>query len=313
MQKISELIFGLATLCLMGFVLVSMLQNNQSDKVVTSSDKNQIDTNKLINKQNEFKLSLESAVSDAGIRPIEGYTPIIFMDVLPGLIEQDFDQVEASIGNYEYEGSKLRHDLGGVEMIHSAADAITAKGMNQLLHNVSKRLNTNSVEEIVGRLQKESKVDDFIPIPPVSGNPVPKEEDDLVMCTMDAMQCPDGSFVGRTGPNCEFVCPTIIDEPVACTEDARVCADGSVVVRSGQNCEFAACPSELPEVVTCTPESKQLAACTKIYDPVCAPVEVRCVTTPCEPIPQTFGNSCTACMNENVSSYTEGECDLQVS
>jgi len=29
-----------------------------------------------------------------------------------------------------------------------------------------------------------------------------------VMCTMDAMECPDGSYVGRTGPNCEFVCLT---------------------------------------------------------------------------------------------------------
>ena len=28
-----------------------------------------------------------------------------------------------------------------------------------------------------------------------------------VACTMDAMQCPDGSYVGRTGPRCEFVCP----------------------------------------------------------------------------------------------------------
>jgi hypothetical protein len=27
-----------------------------------------------------------------------------------------------------------------------------------------------------------------------------------VACTMDALQCPDGSFVGRTGPNCEFIC-----------------------------------------------------------------------------------------------------------
>lgn len=26
------------------------------------------------------------------------------------------------------------------------------------------------------------------------------------MCTMDAMQCPDGTWVGRSGPNCEFVC-----------------------------------------------------------------------------------------------------------
>lgn len=25
-------------------------------------------------------------------------------------------------------------------------------------------------------------------------------------CTMDAMQCPDGTWVGRSGPNCEFVC-----------------------------------------------------------------------------------------------------------
>jgi Immunoglobulin-like domain of bacterial spore germination len=28
-----------------------------------------------------------------------------------------------------------------------------------------------------------------------------------VVCTADAMQCPDGLFVGRSGPNCEFVCP----------------------------------------------------------------------------------------------------------
>lgn len=27
------------------------------------------------------------------------------------------------------------------------------------------------------------------------------------MCPADAMQCPDGLFVGRTGPDCEFVCP----------------------------------------------------------------------------------------------------------
>ncbi len=26
-------------------------------------------------------------------------------------------------------------------------------------------------------------------------------------CTQDAMICPDGTGVGRTGPNCEFVCP----------------------------------------------------------------------------------------------------------
>lgn len=28
------------------------------------------------------------------------------------------------------------------------------------------------------------------------------------VCTLDATQCPDGSWVGRSGPNCQFVCPT---------------------------------------------------------------------------------------------------------
>lgn len=31
-----------------------------------------------------------------------------------------------------------------------------------------------------------------------------------VACTADAMLCSDGSYVGRTGPSCQFVCP----EPV---------------------------------------------------------------------------------------------------
>ncbi|MEI6426681.1 MAG: hypothetical protein WCO66_05045 [Candidatus Absconditabacteria bacterium] len=37
-------------------------------------------------------------------------------------------------------------------------------------------------------------------------------------CTMDAKACPDGSYVGRTGPNCEFApCPTTnTGEAVSC-------------------------------------------------------------------------------------------------
>lgn len=37
-------------------------------------------------------------------------------------------------------------------------------------------------------------------------------EDEQVVCTMDAKLCPDGSYVGRTGPNCEFApCPAAIN------------------------------------------------------------------------------------------------------
>ncbi len=40
---------------------------------------------------------------------------------------------------------------------------------------------------------------------------------DSVFCTADAMQCPDGSYVGRTGPHCEFVCPTSTTTPATPT------------------------------------------------------------------------------------------------
>ena len=42
----------------------------------------------------------------------------------------------------------------------------------------------------------------------VQNSVVPEPGDDAVICTMDAMICPDGTAVGRTGPNCEFSpCP----------------------------------------------------------------------------------------------------------
>ncbi len=49
-------------------------------------------------------------------------------------------------------------------------------------------------------------------------NPAPIEykepKKDFVACTTDAMLCPDGSYVGRSGPNCEFACPTSSTTPI---------------------------------------------------------------------------------------------------
>jgi hypothetical protein len=40
------------------------------------------------------------------------------------------------------------------------------------------------------------------------GNISPAPDDQQIFCTADAMQCPDGSYVGRQGPKCEFApCP----------------------------------------------------------------------------------------------------------
>lgn len=56
----------------------------------------------------------------------------------------------------------------------------------------------------------DSKIYKNIPIPtimPVSPTPTSVSEDQ-VFCTMEAKLCPDGSYVGRSGPKCEFTpCP----------------------------------------------------------------------------------------------------------
>ncbi len=63
-------------------------------------------------------------------------------------------------------------------------------------------------------------------------------------------------------------------------------------------------------VSECLPEQRVVDACIEIYQPVCATVKVQCVTTPCDPVQETFANSCKACKNSLVSSYTNGECTV---
>ncbi len=101
---------------------------------------------------------------------------------------------------------------------------------------------------------------------------------DPVFCPQDAKVCPDGSYVGREGPNCEFMacpqesaegkfcggiaafpCPQgyecrldgdypdaggkcVMQSSVSCAKDAKLCSDGSVVGRLGPACEFSVCP-----------------------------------------------------------------------
>lgn len=51
--------------------------------------------------------------------------------------------------------------------------------------------------------------DDAYTVPDDTTDDTPDEPilDEPVFCTQDAKMCPDGSYVGRTGPNCEFICP----------------------------------------------------------------------------------------------------------
>jgi hypothetical protein len=103
---------------------------------------------------------------------------------------------------------------------------------------------------------------------------------------------------------------------VACTMDAKICPDGSAVGRVGPHCEFAACPtleepSDTPNasgVILCESSQRTVDACAEIYQPVCGLTRVECITEPCDPVPSNYSNSCFACQNERVVSYTEGMC-----
>ncbi len=111
--------------------------------------------------------------------------------------------------------------------------------------------------------------------------------------------------------------PTEIPEegPTMCTMDAKECPDGSYVGRVGPDCAFAACPAMPPnggsEPVVCSEEMSEADVCPAIYAPVCGLVEIQCITTPCNPIPETFSNGCSACARGNVLSYTDGACSVE--
>ncbi len=72
---------------------------------------------------------------------------------------------------------------------------------------------------------------------------------------------------------------------------------------------FLGAPVDLA-VTECLPEQREVHACIEIYQPVCATVKIQCVTTPCDSVQETFANSCKACINSLVSTYTQGECPV---
>ena len=51
-------------------------------------------------------------------------------------------------------------------------------------------------------------------------------------------------------------------------------------------------------------------ACTREYMPVCGSIQVQCVTTPCDPVRETFSNDCVA-KAAGAFDITEGECAVQ--
>ena len=107
------------------------------------------------------------------------------------------------------------------------------------------------------------------------------------------------------------------DKPAACTEEAKLCPDGSYVGRGPPNCDFQKCPENTNpgnentserEKHYCSPGDKNNKVCIELYDPACGwfdPTHIQCIRYPCA---RTFSNSCFACADKDVIYWTGGEC-----
>jgi hypothetical protein len=84
--------------------------------------------------------------------------------------------------------------------------------------------------------------------------------------------------------------PILKSNPPQCVVDGRIFTE-----QTGQ-------------VATCSDESRKANVCARIFDPVCATVEIQCIKAPCDPVRQDFSNPCEACLNPLVKTYTTGGC-----
>jgi hypothetical protein len=68
-------------------------------------------------------------------------------------------------------------------------------------------------------------------------NSGPGDKDGSVACTMDAMMCPDGTYVGRSAPDCKFICPAV--EPnIGAGENGFCGGIAGIRCASGLTCKY---------------------------------------------------------------------------
>jgi hypothetical protein len=112
-------------------------------------------------------------------------------------------------------------------------------------------------------------------------------------CTAEAKLCPDGTYVGRSGPDCSFA---------PCKENGDLKKDNKNILIQ---------PIEPPKNIEGGIIKKEKILCTMEFDPVCGLVDtgIRCVTEPCpSKVEKTFANKCQAEV-AGAEIIREGVCD----
>lgn len=119
-------------------------------------------------------------------------------DSLVGKTGGDFDK--------EFLTQMIVHHQGAVEM----AEMVLKQSNRPELIQLAKDIISAQNKEI--KMMQDWNVSWFNSLPPVpvTDNQISPPNTGAVACTMEAKICPDGSAVGRQGPNCEFAkCPGV--------------------------------------------------------------------------------------------------------
>lgn len=139
--------------------------------------------------------------------------------------------------------------------------------------------------------------DDALEIPIVfAGVTGTKPPPNPVGCTMEAKLCPDGSAVGRTGPNCEFA---------ACPVAGKFCLKDSDCPSSKYMCEETqgtgtACPSTDP---TCVPTHTTIAGECKVKVSYACSADSQCAAGNL-----CHKNTCTAPIGRQCAGASDTSC-----
>ncbi|MGV8141238.1 MAG: hypothetical protein ACP5NW_02225 [Candidatus Woesearchaeota archaeon] len=100
---------------------------------------------------------------------------------------------------------------------------------------------------------------------------------------------------------------SVPEGPKACTEEAKICPDGSAVGRTGPNCEFQECPELELEANECSADERGKTDCADTYEPVCGWFNdsIKCIKYPCA---SNYATACWACSEPQVAYWTQGPC-----
>jgi len=149
----NRIILTLSILIVIFITGCSEITNFEDDDTIPTTDSD--DVGPLASYFNDQIIS--KGVDKMG-QPIEGFDAFLLKRAFPGLIDEDFDNVEALLGIYKIVDDELIFKQNPTGPIHSAAQTVSKKGMETLMDNAAGRLNVEimdkaSIDELIGLLE----------------------------------------------------------------------------------------------------------------------------------------------------------------